>query len=86
MTAKIIELIPQTPAALIKAKIQRETAILGNTRGLNAPMSARETLINYAEVLEQNAVYLEERNDPELEPVIVSNIDMAAKIRYWLIQ
>lgn len=66
MTAKIVQLTSPTPAALIRAKIQRETAVLESRRGLNATMSKREVLINYAEVLELNAVYLADREDPVL--------------------
>ncbi|MEW8131378.1 MAG: hypothetical protein AB2758_20180 [Candidatus Thiodiazotropha endolucinida] len=86
MTVKIIEFIPPTTSALIRAKIQRETALLESRRGLNAPMSTRETLIDYADVLELNAVYMAEMENPDLQPIIESDIDMAARIRYWLVE
>ncbi|MEW8202709.1 MAG: hypothetical protein AB2697_21865 [Candidatus Thiodiazotropha endolucinida] len=86
MTAKIVQLTPPTPEAFIRAKIQRETAVFESKRGLYAPMSARETLINYAEVLQDNAVYLSELSDVRLDPVIDSIVDMTARIRYWLIE
>ncbi|MEW8051963.1 MAG: hypothetical protein ACH254_20950 [Candidatus Thiodiazotropha endolucinida] len=86
MTAKIVQLIPPTQSALIRAKIQRETAVLESRRGLNAPRSARDTLINYADVLEQNAAYLADMRNADLEPVVESLIDMVARIRFWLIE
>lgn len=86
MTARIIQLTPPTPSALIRAKIQRETAVLESRRGLNATMSVRDTLIDYAEVLEMNAVYLTDREDPVLQPVIESLIEMSARTRYWLVE
>lgn len=86
MTAKIVQLTPPTPAALIRAKIQRETAVLESRRGLNASMSRHDTLINYADVLEQNAVYLTELSDESLNPVIDSLLDITARIRHWLVE
>ncbi|MEW8401632.1 MAG: hypothetical protein AB2717_13070 [Candidatus Thiodiazotropha sp.] len=86
MTAKIVQLTPPTPEALIRAKIQRETALIKNRRGLHAPMSARDALINFADVLEQNAVFLEELNDVNVQPVIDSIVEITAKIRSWLIE
>ncbi|MCG7985032.1 MAG: hypothetical protein JAY90_20060 [Candidatus Thiodiazotropha lotti] len=76
--------IKTTPAAEVRLKIQQEVARLQNISGLNAPMSAKDTLFDYADVLELNAVYLAGLENPALQPVIDSNIEMAAKIRYWL--
>ncbi|MEW8060476.1 MAG: hypothetical protein AB2776_19445 [Candidatus Thiodiazotropha endolucinida] len=86
MTVKIIEFIPPTTSALIRVKIQRETALLESRRGLNEPMSPRETLLMFADALEDNAVYLSELGDTSLEPVIDSIVGMAARIRHWLIE
>lgn len=86
MTAKIVQLTPPTPSALIRAKIQRETAVLESRRGLNSTMSPTDALIMFADVLEQNAIYLTDREDPALQPVIESLIKMSAKIRYWLVE
>ncbi|PUB82404.1 MAG: hypothetical protein DBP02_15240 [gamma proteobacterium symbiont of Ctena orbiculata] len=73
-----------TPAAEVRLKIQREVTRLHKLSGLNAPMSTRETLIDYADVLELNAVYMAEMDNLDLQPIIESDIDMAARIRYWL--
>lgn len=86
MTAKIVQLIPSTPEAAIRTRIQREIIVLENRRGLHAPMSARTALIDYAEVLEENAVYLTELDNKNIKPVIDSMVEMAARIRYWLIE
>lgn len=79
----IIE-ITTTPSSDVRLKIQREIARLSNIEGLMAPLSARDTLINYADVIEVNVIYLAEIGDPRLQPVIDSNIELAAKIRYWM--
>ena len=76
--------IKTTPAAEVRLKIQQEVTRLQNISGLNAPMSAKDTLVNFADILELNAVYLAGLENPELQPVIDSHIEMAAKIRYWL--
>lgn len=83
MTAKIVQLIPPTQSALIRARIQREAAVLESKRGLYDPMTPTETLINYADVLEQNAAYLADMRNADLEPVVESLIDIA-RIRHWL--
>lgn len=81
--SNIVE-IKTTPAALVRSKIQREIVKLENTLGLSAPRSARDTLVEHADIMELNAVYLAEREDPLLQPVIDSEIDLIAKIRFWL--
>ncbi|MEW8156389.1 MAG: hypothetical protein AB2765_17595 [Candidatus Thiodiazotropha endolucinida] len=81
--SNIIE-ITTTPAARIRTKIQREIIRLDNTLGLHAPRSAQDTLINYADILELNAIYLAGKEDPALQPVVESLIDLVARIRYWL--
>lgn len=81
--SNIVE-ITTTPAALIRSRVLREVVKLENSLGLSAPQSARDTLIEHADIAELNAVYLAEREDPDLQPVIESHINLVAKIRFWL--
>lgn len=85
MTARIVQLTPSTPSALIKAQVQRERSRLEDNAGRNTHMSRRDTLINYADVLEQNAIYLAEMEEPDNQPVIDSLVGMTARIRRWLV-
>ena len=47
-------------------------------------MSRRDTLINYADVMELNTIYLADMENAKFVPVVESLINMTARIRRWL--
>ncbi|MCG7963748.1 MAG: hypothetical protein N0E54_13695 [Candidatus Thiodiazotropha taylori] len=45
---------------------------------------AKEILLNFSNALEANAIYLNNYDMEELNPVIENLVQITAKIRYWL--
>lgn len=82
MSDNIIEFKPNSVRAMINAEVQR----LENNRGKNTPISAREALIHFADILEGNARYLDDHfiDKEAFWPVTESLIEVVANIRYWL--
>jgi hypothetical protein len=70
-----------TPSADIKAKIKFQTTQI---LAVETPMTARDTLVNYTKVLEEEAIYLAELQQENLQPIIESKIKMIARINRWL--
>jgi hypothetical protein len=77
--SKVVEITK--PAAEIRFKIQQQTKEIRKVESLR---SVEKTLENYIDVLEENAIYLAELEQENLQPVIESNIQMAVNINRWL--
>ena len=69
-------------ARVIAAEIRRERMRLQNTKGGSELLEPRDILRQIADGLEQNAIYLEEFNDPA--EVITHLIDTVAYLRDWV--
>jgi hypothetical protein len=80
----VVEIKTNKSAEEVEEKITKEMERLHNQEDLISPKTARGTLINYMNVMQENVIYLTELGDVRLLPVIDSTVNLIAKFRYWL--
>lgn len=82
MTAKILFLLRSTPSQKVRRQILNEMNSIGRVDEPVTIENYRDNLLNFADVLEESATYLESLNQAELKVSIEKQAMIAARLRH----